>query len=155
MDTPEIHFVKSPMEAQKLCNLLVNGTPMDAKVKREYFEPSRGNWWISYYSYGDYLLNVLFPEKKPEFTLLEEFLEHSKHCHLAWTFDTFAIVCDFPSNISVNENKELHDNFNAALQYRDEYGVRAIDGKRMTKPEWEDAKIKYKSALAAEVFKKV
>ena len=155
IETPEIHFVKSPLEAQILCNKLVNGIDSGSNQKLEYFEPSRGNWWLSYYSYGDYLLNVLFPEKKPEFTLLEEFLENSKHCHFSWTFDTFAIVCDFPDNISINSENQLQDNLKAALSYRDGYGVFALDSKTMSKEEWEAKTIQFKSTLGSEIFKKI
>lgn len=155
LKTPPIHFVKSPMEAQLLCNKLVNGIEPGSKEPLEYFEVARGNWWLSYYSFNDYLLNVIFPEKIGEFTKFTAFLEHSKHFHLLWTFDTFAVVCDFPSAINIDEESKLHSNFTGSLVYRDDYQIYAQNGTVMEKKDWVEVTKKYHSSLATEIFKKV
>jgi hypothetical protein len=155
LKTPEIHYVKSPMEAQLLCNKLVNGILPGGSEPLEYFEVARGNWWLSYYSFNDYLLNVIFPEKIGEFTKFTEFLEHSKNFHLLWTFDTFAVVCDFPSAINIDEESKLHSNFTGALVYRDGYSIYSQNGNVMDKKDWLEITKKYHSSLATEVFKKV
>ena len=155
LKTPEIHFVKSPMEAQLLCNKLVNGIDAGSTEPLEYFEVARGNWWLSYYSFNDYLLNVIFPEKVAEFEKFTAFLEHSKHFHLLWTFDTFAVVCDFPSAINIDEESKLHSNFTGSLVYRDNYQIYAQNGTVMDKKEWNEVTKKYHSSLASEIFKKV
>lgn len=152
---PTIYFVKSPMEAQLLCNKLVNNIQEGSKEQLEYFEVARGNWWLSYYSFNDYLLNVIFPEKIPEFNMFTQFLEHSKHFHLLWTFDTFAIVSDFPSQINIDEESKLHSNFTGSLVYRDDYQIYAQNGTVLGKKEWFDQTKKYHSPLATEIFKKI
>lgn len=157
LDTPvpTIHHVKSPMEAQLLCNKLVNNIVPGDKQPMEYFEVARGNWWLSYYSFNDYLLNVIFPEKKAEFTKFTEFLEHSKNFHLLWTFNTFAVVCDFPKAINIDEESKLHSNFTGALVYPDGYQIFAQSGNVMDQKDWLEQTKKYHSTLATEVFKKV
>jgi hypothetical protein len=153
IDTPEIHFVKSPMEALILCNKIVNGiTPEDDKPM-EFFEIARSNWWMSYYAFGEYLLDVIFPEKTPEFTEFKEFIEHSKNIHLLWTFDQFAVVCDFPSEINLDNESRLHNNLKGSLIYRDGYSLYSQDGEVMTKEDWLEKTKKFHSKLGKEIFK--
>jgi hypothetical protein len=155
LPTPEIHFVKSPMEGQLLINKLVNNIDKDSNQTFEYFEPARENWWMSYFSKYDYILNVLFPEKKPEFELFREFLNYSENCHTMWTFDQFAVVCDFPNGIETVPDVGIQSFFTPAISYRDGYGIYGLNGESMDKAEWEKETIKYKSSLATEIFKKV
>lgn len=152
INTPEIHFVKSPMEAIKLCNKLVNNIEYDSKENLEYFEVARGNWWLSYYAFNDYLLNVIFPEKISEFNKFTEFLEHSKNFHLLWTFDTFAVICDFPTVINLDDDKKLHSNFSGALIYRDGNSIYARNGRTMLKKEWDEETKRLHSKIGSMIF---
>jgi hypothetical protein len=151
--TPEIHFVKSPMEALLLCNKIVHGITPESKEPLEFFEIARSNWWMSYYAFGEYLLDVIFPEKTPEFTEFKEFIEHSKNIHLMWTFDKFAVVCDFPSEINLDSESRLHNNLKGSLIYRDGYSLYSQDGEVMSKEDWLDKTKKFHSKLGREIFK--
>jgi hypothetical protein len=156
ISTPEIHFVQSPKAAQKLMNEIVNKNDgSDLSQPLEYFEPARGNWWMSHYSFNDYLLNVIFPEKKPDFANFEEFIELSKSTHLLWMFDTFAVVSDFPDRIGIDDNSKLGDKFLPSISYRDGYAIYADEGVQMKKSKWEEETLKFKSTLARLVFRKI
>jgi hypothetical protein len=158
MDAPEIHFVDSPIAAQKLANELCakySGVTPDPDAKPEYHDVARSNWWMSYYAFYDFVLNVIFPEEIVNFPKFIEFLEHSKEIHLLWTFDKAAIVCDFPSEINLNEDNKLHSTQSGGLVYRDGFSVYALEGNAMTKEDWEKVTLKFKSTLANSVFKQL
>jgi hypothetical protein len=70
----------------------------------------------------------LFPEKKKDFALFEEFIEHSKTYHKIYLSPEIAVVCDFPKTISVNKQGMLSSELGMALEYRDGYGIYASNG---------------------------
>ena len=91
---------------------------------------SPDNWNVCYYFYYDYILNVLFPEKRNEFALFVEWLEHVKELHKYYCYEGVCIVVDFPTEIHI-ENRMLHNTKGMALKYSDGYGMYAVNGTAM------------------------
>ena len=86
------------------------------------------NWTQYYYWYHSFVLNELFPEKKKDFSLFLEYLEHSKHYHHIYLSPDIAVFSDFPKTISVNSEGKLDNAQGKALEYRDGYGFYASNG---------------------------
>jgi hypothetical protein len=86
------------------------------------------NWSQSYYWYYDFILNELLPSEVPKFKLYTKYLQHSKELHFSYFFPEIAILSDFPCNISLDKNNNLHRENGKALEYRDGYGIFACHG---------------------------
>lgn len=84
---------------------------------------------MGYYGafYG-FVLNEIFPDKKPKFQKYLQFLEHSKSFHMIYMFPEICFVSDFPLEIHVNKIHQLHKDKSHALLYRDGYGIKALNG---------------------------
>ncbi len=89
---------------------------------------SKTNWTHYYYWYYSYILNELFPEKKKDFSLFLEYLEHSKNYHYIYLSPEIAVFSDFPKTISLNAEGQLDNEQGKALEYRDGYGFYASNG---------------------------
>jgi hypothetical protein len=89
---------------------------------------SKTNWTQDYYWHYSYILNELFPEKKKDFGLFLEYLEHSKYYHHIYLSPEIAVFSDFPKTISVNAKGQLDNEQEKALEYRDGYGFYASNG---------------------------
>ena len=96
--------------------------------KMHFTWESRSNWIQHYYWHYSYILNELFPEKKKDFSLFLEYLEHSKHYHHVYLSPEIAVFSDFPKTISVNTEGQLDNEQEKALEYRDGYGFYASNG---------------------------
>jgi hypothetical protein len=96
--------------------------------KIQFTLESKTNWTQDYYWHYSYILNELFPEKKKDFSLFLEYLEHSKHCHYVYLSPEIAVFSDFPKTISVNAKGQLDNEQEKALEYRDGYGFYASNG---------------------------
>jgi membrane-associated HD superfamily phosphohydrolase len=94
----------------------------------EYKQESTTNLTQAYYWHYSFILNELFPEKKKDFALFEEYLKHSKEFHHLYLYEDTAIICDFPSTLSVNEKGKLDNSYGKALEYRDGWGFYASNG---------------------------
>ena len=89
---------------------------------------SKTNWTQYHYWYYSYILNELFPEKKKDFSLFLEYLEHSKNYHYIYLSPEIAVFSDFPKTISLNAEGQLDNEQGKALEYRDGYGFYASNG---------------------------
>lgn len=87
------------------------------------------------YSHYDYVLNVLFPEKRKDFALFLEWLEHAKELHKYYCYEGVCIAVEFPSEIHM-EDKHLHNTKGKALKYPDGYGMYAVRGNRVEEQEF-------------------
>jgi hypothetical protein len=96
--------------------------------KMNFIYEASGNWTLQYYWHYYAVLNEIFPQKKKDFALFEEFIEHSKHYHKLHLSPEIAVVCDFPKTIQVNAKGELSSETGMALEYRDGYGIYALSG---------------------------
>lgn len=96
--------------------------------KMQFNYESITNWTQSYYWYYSLILNELLPEKKKDFSLFLEYLEHSKHYHHIYLSPDMAVFSDFPKTISVNSEGKLDSAQGKALEYRDGYGFYASNG---------------------------
>jgi len=85
-----------------------------------------------YYFYYDYVLNVLFPEKRRDFALYLQWLEHAKELHKYYCYEGVCIVIQFPSEIHLKDGKTLHNTASMALRYPDGYGMFAVDGEALS-----------------------
>lgn len=153
----DIYFVQSPMEAQELMNKIVRNVDIkaDPKAKLEFFDICRSNWWMASYAFYDFTIREVYPEKIAEYKPFLDFLDVSKDYHMIWTFDKFAVVSDFPSEIHLTEDFKLHNQFDASLTYRDGFKIHSLDGQPLKKEEWYDKTKQFHSTLAKSVFKKI
>jgi hypothetical protein len=87
---------------------------------------------MCYYFYYDYVLNVLFPEKREDFTLFLEWLEHVKELHKYYCYEGVCIAVEFPSELHLKDQKTLHNTSGMALRYKDGYGMFAVEGKALS-----------------------
>jgi hypothetical protein len=96
--------------------------------KLNYVYETRTNWTQSYYWHYSFVLNELFPEKKKDFGLFLDYLEHSKHYHCVYLSPEVAVFSDFPKTINVDSTGRLDSSESKALEYRDGYGFYARKG---------------------------
>jgi hypothetical protein len=122
-------FVSSPMEANLTIHKLKGLTDKD---EVEVFYPTRSIHHISYYAHYDYVLNVLFPDKKPDFIKFEEFLKHSKNFFQCYMFDEVVIICDFPEVYNLNEQGQLHGDKKPSIVFRDGFKTFHLNGVSVT-----------------------
>ena len=103
--------------------------------KLEYFYMATSNWfgWTGYYVFYNYILNELLPKKKLKFKLFREFYEHFQEIHISYMFPEIVFVSDFPKQINLNAEKQLHSYDQAALLYRDSYSLYMSNGIQMKK----------------------
>ena len=99
-----------------------------ANQKMQFIYESKTNWVQEYYWHSSFLLNEIFPEKKKNFGLFLEYLEHSKHYHHIYLSPEVAVFSDFPKTISLNSKGRLDNSQGMALEYRDRYGFYAQNG---------------------------
>ena len=104
----------------------------DQKIQFTY--ESLTNWTQPYYWHYSYILNELFPEKKKNFGLFLEYLEHSKHYHYIYPSPEVAVFSDFPKTISVDSEGRLDNSHGMALEYRNGYGFYAQNGTTANSP---------------------
>jgi hypothetical protein len=100
----------------------------------DYTDPTTSNLEQSYYGYFSFILNEIFPEKKKDFALFEEYLKHSKEFHQLYLYEDVAVLCDFPKTLSVNNKGMLDSNHGKALEYRDGWGFYASNGQIVSSP---------------------
>jgi len=102
--------------------------------KLKFTQETTSNLSQSYYWHYSFILNELFPEKKKDFALFEEYLEHSKEFHQLYLYEDMAIICDFPSTLAVNKEGKLDNSYGKALEYRDGWGFYASNGEIASSP---------------------
>lgn len=123
----KIYHCGSPYEAQKLINELTGEDPKKYHSTHGYGYGQHESYWI--YTYGYYIdvLKVKVDEKAERGLAIMQRLCESSGFH--YIFDKFAIICDRPSEIHLNENNELHNPDGPAVVYRDGYNnIYAING---------------------------
>lgn len=79
-----------------------------------YFAPTWSNCvWTELCRYGfyDYLLQEVFPEKKPRFELFEQWVELLPELHQCWLFGDTAVVCNFPKEIQSRPQDPTPNNY--------------------------------------------
>jgi hypothetical protein len=105
------------------------GSQLWSQLRSQLGSPD--NWNMYYYFYYDYVLNVLFPEKRKDFTLFLEWLEHVKELHKYYCYEGVCIAVEFPTEIHLKDQKILHNTSGMALRYKDGYGMFAVEGKAL------------------------
>jgi hypothetical protein len=68
------------------------------------------------------------PEKKNEFTLYLDFLNHWKELPYYIPFKDIVFISDNPKSIKIDNRYRLHSINSLALEYRDGYGIYSLDG---------------------------
>jgi len=94
----------------------------------KYVSESKTNWAQAYYWHCSYILNELLPEKKKDFGLFLDYLEHSKHYHYVYLSQEVAVFSDFPKTINLDSAGRLDSSESKALEYRDGCGFYARKG---------------------------
>lgn len=142
MKTPEIKFVSSPLEANKLINKLKgNKTP-------EFYYDHISNLYISYYVNALYLGKEVVTENTIV-PLLEKYLDCFKEIHSSYLFDTVCIVSDFPTEINMKDGR-LHKDGGPSVRYSDGFCTYSLNGISVTK---EVAEVKAKDITKDMIIK--
>jgi len=120
LECPEtFYLVSSPVECAKLeAKLQVSNTLSISNQAFGYHDAG----WLSYY---DFMLEVLDIE---ECRRLEGLIGLAKNCGWWSPYDTCVIFQHRHSELHTDENFRLHNEFGAAVKYRDGYSVWAING---------------------------
>lgn len=151
---PKYVLLKNPLEVQLEYNRLQKGLT-DVKGNAEYNgEYWVFNWFISYYVFYKYILEVLFPEKVSKFPLLYKVLDWAKHLHYTLSVGDTYLVSEFPKNISLDKDGKLTNEYGESLAY-DDYGLYSIGGELLDKKEWLEKCKHLHSDLGKLVFQKL
>ena len=121
LEQPEIIFVKSPQEAQRIANRLCG-------TKNEFHN---FGYYLSVWDYGwcaeyDFFtrIGVLNNEK------FNEYLSFIKDAGIYDTiqFDKNCIVCEMPTQLLFDENQKMHNINGYAIEWSDGYGQNYFHG---------------------------
>lgn len=100
--------------------------------KLSYFDFTFSPWWwgggIAYYGFYEYILDVVFPKKKKEFSLFKKYCEAMSELHYTFYTPELAIVSNFPKQINKNAVNQLHNPDGASMVYRDSWALYNING---------------------------
>ena len=88
-------------------------------------------WDIGWTGFYDYVLNVLFPERKNEFKLFESYADSLTKIHIFLPFENVVFFSDRPTDINLNEEGKLHADLKPALKYADGYSIYSLNGVRV------------------------
>lgn len=147
---PEVWFLDSPFQVAVAANLLKTFEMDEVRaiidsgelMSPENYKKAGGTkGQSSLLSYGSfesywgafhcYIAQVLPVEKNELHEIVEDIF---KTCGVYASFEGLYIVSDRPVRISMNDNKELHNEHIKALEYVDGRGVYAFEGTRL--PAW-------------------
>lgn len=145
MKTPEIIFVASPLEANKLINKMKNNKTS------EFYYDHISNLYISYYINSLFLAKEVVPENTVT-PMLEEYLGYFKEIHSSYLFDTVCIVSDFPVEINMTDDGRLHKNGGPSVRYSDGFCTYSLNGIAVTK---EVAEVKPENITKDMILKEV
>ena len=122
-------FFQSPLK----CQIEANNQLKNSKFK--YQPMFYGNiGWVSVWSgFYDYILNVIFPNKKLQYKDFENLCEGLQNLHCFIPFDTTVFISEKPTQLHVNSQNQLHKDLGPALQYSDGYELYYLNGVAVTK----------------------
>ena len=120
----KFHHVASPMAAQKL---IQNITGDRSYVSTHgYGYGQHESYWIYTYKYYEEVLGIKYDDKAQRgLNIMQSICESSGFHYL---FDEFAVICDRPNIISLNDANEIHSEDGPSISYRDGFAIYAIDG---------------------------
>ena len=120
-------FLDSPLACQKAyIQMQKEQGVKNPSMDTDYFSPWRWGY-ISYYQFYAYIRNELFPERREEFPLLDKVLKWNNTVHYFQLNGGTAFISERPVHIKKN-SLGLHCENDAALKYKDGYGVYALNG---------------------------
>jgi len=90
-------------------------------------------YWSDYYGFYDFILNEIFPDKKDSFPLLKKVHEYLRAVSHVVAFKNIVFISDNPCKILKDEQGRLHSEDSQALEYRDGWGIYALDGVTISK----------------------
>lgn len=88
-----------------------------------------GNFFSSFFSFYDYMDEILNIKLNKKYYIYKEILNFS----LFYPLDKFCVICDRPKKIKM-KNGKLHNENGASILYRDGFSVFSLNGVRV--PEW-------------------
>lgn len=139
---PEIVYVNGPNEAME--KLGINRDELNSSVWL-------CNWWVGWVGFYDYVLEVLFPDKKIEFQQFVDLTKHWQNLHAIIPYTDIVVIVEYPTALELDSEKRLHSETGPALSYSDGYKAYYLTGRRV--PEWlvtQDSKTWTKEQILAE-----
>lgn len=124
-ECPEIVYVTGPTEAMKYL-----GIDLQELNSSVWF----CNWWVGWVGFYDYVLNVLFPERKEEFKQFDELTKHWTNLHAIIPYTDVCVVVQYPVSLTFDSEKRLHNPNGPAISYQDGYEAFYLTGRRV--PSW-------------------
>jgi len=102
------------------------------------------SWWR--FAAFPHLHIEAFEHDKEDARTLAAWNALSDSCHMVWTFDNLAVLCDRPTVLNLNDAGDLHCIDGPAIEYADGYSVYALRGTVFTDGQ-EDAYFRNKEPL--------
>ncbi len=87
-------------------------------------------WIYTYQYYIDILKLEIDDKARKGLDIMKRLCDNSG---FHYVYDTFAVICDRPEKISLNDNGEVHCEDGPAIRYRDGFEIYAIDGHIVSK----------------------
>ena len=98
-----------------------------------------GRWWLSYQAYLRALTDVAGWSPDPEIRERIEAYEAAQGAGWWWPFDTFVMVCEPPTHLSLDSEGRLHNEAGPAITWGEEWALHFWHGTRVP-AEWIEAK---------------
>ncbi|MDD5649418.1 MAG: hypothetical protein PHF86_03225 [Candidatus Nanoarchaeia archaeon] len=93
-------------------------------VKKVVFPYMQGHWDTGYFSFYDYMQNVLNIKLVPSFNY---YLETSK-LDFIYPLKDFCVVCRKPISYTFNNTNVLHNESGPAIKYKDDFEIYCLNG---------------------------
>jgi hypothetical protein len=128
LPVPPIEFVTGPKEALKVFR---------AQGEEGNIHPHLigGCWHSTYLSVHEFARKIGTEYNEKDEAEMDIWLEVSKNIHLFMPFEEMAIVIDYPTTLTVDEQGNLHNENGPSLAYADGYQVFAWHGTIIMEPE--------------------
>ena len=148
----ELLITNNPIEAWVCCALfehgvkidqlktemktVFNGNPKKYEIPKAYLPYQTGSFFAGVFSFYDYMIEELEVEIDAELYVKYKKWEQTSQIGCIYPLDGLTVVCEKPTVIHFNENKVLHKDGAAALEYAGEgdFKIFALNG--VTVPEW-------------------
>ena len=92
-----------------------------------------GNQWCAWEVFYDFCNQIGVPYSEGDRKKLDLWLEQSEECHWWFPFKGIILASDRPEKTSVNAQGRLHSLDGPAIQYRDGWGLWAVNGVRVAR----------------------
>ncbi len=102
-------------------------------MKLNYENCFFGNYWTWWVGFYDFILNELFQDKIPYYQDFKSYINCLQNVHIFIPYEDIVFISDYPEEIKLNNQGQLHDFDKPAMRYTDGYSLFYINGQKMPK----------------------